>query len=61
MGRTITTIVVFVVSFIIVLGVLQFIVHVAGAVLKLGIGVVVAIIAAAVAYAIARGATASQS
>lgn len=54
MGRSITSIVVFIVSFLIVLGILQFIIHVTGAILKLGIGAIIAIIAAAIAYGITR-------
>ncbi len=57
MGRTITAIVIFIITYAIVLGILQFIVHVSGAVLKLGIGAVIALIAAGIAFAVARGAT----
>jgi hypothetical protein len=60
MGRTITAIVIFIVTYAIVLGVLQFIVHVAGAILKLGIGAVIALIAAGIAYAVVKGTTASN-
>ena len=55
--HTLTAIIVFIVSYVIVLGILQFVVKVSGAILKLGIGAVIAIIAAAIAFAIARSMT----
>ena len=54
MGRTIVGIVTFIIAFVIVLGILQFVVRLSGAILKLGIGAVVALVAAYIAFAIAK-------
>ena len=50
--RTIITVVVFLVVGAVVLGLLQYVLKVQGAVLKLAIGVIVAVIAAGIAYMI---------
>jgi hypothetical protein len=55
MSRNIVSIVTFIISFLIVLGILQFIVHVTGAILKLGIGAIIAVIAAGIAFAVVKG------
>ena len=54
MSRTIVSIVAFILTFAVVLAILQFIVRLSGAFLKLGIGAVIAIIAAAIALNVAR-------
>ncbi len=61
MSRTIVAIAAFIITYAIVLGILQFIVKVSGAILKLGIGAVIAIIAAAIAFAVARGVSSSSN
>jgi len=61
MSRTIVAIIAFIITYAIVLGILQFIVKVSGAVLKLGIGAVIALIAAGIALAVARGVSSSSN
>lgn len=56
MNRTIVAIIAFIVTYAIVLGILQFIVKVSGAILKLGIGAVIALIAAGIALMVAQNA-----
>jgi hypothetical protein len=61
MSRTIVAIIAFIVTYAIVLGILQYIVRLQGAVLKLGIGAVIALIVAAIAFAVARGGSSASS
>jgi hypothetical protein len=61
MSRTIVAIIAFIITYAVVLGILQFIVKVSGAILKLGIGAVIALIAAGIAFAVARGVSSSSN
>jgi hypothetical protein len=54
MNKSLIAVIVFVVSTGIVLGLLQFVVHVQGAVLKLAVGIIVGLIAAGIAFLVVQ-------